>query len=97
MWRGKPQEVDHRIDVFSLGATIFRVLAGRVPFEGRTRVDVLLAATRGPRPSLHAARPDLPREVDAWVERALAIAPEARHPGVRALWSELSPLLFRPG
>ncbi|MCC6556550.1 MAG: serine/threonine protein kinase [Polyangiaceae bacterium] len=93
VWRGKPQEVDQRIDVFSLGATLFRTLAGRLPFEGRTRIDVLLAATRGPRPSLRAHRPDLPPEADAWVARALAIAPDARYPDVRRLWADLAPLL----
>jgi serine/threonine-protein kinase len=95
VWRGKPQEVDHRIDVFSLGATLYRVLGGRVPFVGRTRVDVLVAATRGPRPSLYALRPDLPPEVDAWVERALAIRADARYPDVRSLWQPLHALLSR--
>jgi eukaryotic-like serine/threonine-protein kinase len=93
VWRGKPQEVDHRIDIYSLGATLFRAIAGRVPIQGRTRVDILLASTRGPRPSLHALRSDLPAEVDAWVARALAIAPEARYQDVRTLWRDLSALL----
>lgn len=93
VWRGRPQEIDHRIDVYSLGAVLFRVLAGRVPFQGASRVDLLLACTRGPRPSLHAARPDLPHEVDAWVELALAISPDARFRSVRALWNALAPLL----
>jgi serine/threonine-protein kinase len=97
VWRGKPQEVDHRIDVYSLGAMLFRTLAGRVPFVGQTRVDVLLASTRGPRPSLHALRSDLSAEVDAWVARALAIAPDARYQDVRTLWSDLSALLGRAG
>ncbi|WP_438005507.1 serine/threonine-protein kinase [Sorangium sp. So ce321] len=95
VWKGRPQEIDHRIDIYSLGAVLFRVLAGRVPFSGASRVDILLAAARGPRPSLYAVRPDLPPEVDAWVARALAVAPEERFQDVRALWSALGPLLER--
>ncbi|WP_437925766.1 serine/threonine-protein kinase [Sorangium sp. So ce291] len=95
VWKGRPQEIDHRIDIYSLGAVLFRVLAGRVPFSGASRVDILLAAARGPRPSLHAFRPDLPPEVDAWVARALAVVPEERFQDVRALWSALGPLLER--
>ncbi|KYG10166.1 protein kinase [Sorangium cellulosum] len=95
VWKGRPQEIDHRIDIYSLGAVIFRALAGRVPFAGASRVDILLAAARGPRPSLHAFRPDLPPEVDAWVARALAVIPEERFQDVRALWSALEPLLDR--
>ncbi|WP_437810210.1 serine/threonine-protein kinase [Sorangium sp. So ce1078] len=93
VWKGRPQEIDHRIDVYSLGAVLFRVLAGRVPFSGASRVDILLAAARGPRPSLRALRPDLPPEVDAWVAKALAVVPEERFQDVRALWSALEPLL----
>ncbi|AUX36473.1 MULTISPECIES: serine/threonine-protein kinase [Sorangium] len=95
VWKGRPQEIDHRIDIYSLGAVLFRALAGRVPFAGASRVDILLAAARGPRPSLHAFRPDLPPEVDAWVARALAVVPEERFQDVRALWSALEPLLDR--
>ncbi|XXY53741.1 serine/threonine-protein kinase [Sorangium sp. So ce269] len=95
VWKGRPQEIDHRIDIYSLGAVVFRVLAGRVPFVGASRVDILLAAARGPRPSLYAVRPDLPPEVDAWVARALAVVPEERFQDVRALWSALGPLLER--
>ncbi|WP_437598000.1 serine/threonine-protein kinase [Sorangium sp. So ce590] len=93
VWKGRPQEIDHRIDIYSLGAVLFRVLAGRVPFSGASRVDILLAAARGPRPSLYALRPDLPPEIDAWVARALAVVPEERFQDVRALWSALGPLL----
>ncbi|WP_437315300.1 serine/threonine-protein kinase [Sorangium sp. So ce385] len=95
VWKGRPQEIDHRIDIYSLGAVLFRALAGRLPFAGASRVDILLAAARGPRPSLHAFRPDLPPEVDAWVARALAVIPEERFQDVRALWSALEPLLDR--
>ncbi|WP_437588006.1 serine/threonine-protein kinase [Sorangium sp. So ce1000] len=95
VWKGRPQEIDHRIDIYSLGAVLFRVLAGRVPFAGASRVDILLAAARGPRPSLHALRPDLPPEVDAWIARALAVVPEERFQDVRALWSALGPILDR--
>ncbi|WP_437481125.1 serine/threonine-protein kinase [Sorangium sp. So ce1014] len=93
VWKGRPQEIDHRIDIYSLGAVLFRALAGRVPFSGASRVDILLAAARGPRPSLYALRPDLPPEIDAWVARALAVVPEERFQDVRALWSALGPLL----
>jgi serine/threonine-protein kinase len=86
VWRGKPQELDVRIDVYSLGAVIFRALAGQVPFSGKGTMQLLLAVTRGKRPSLHALRPDLPASIDAWVERALAVLPSERFASVRELW-----------
>ena len=43
--------------------------------------------TTGARPSLCKFRPDLPAEVDGWVELALALDREQRFANVRALWT----------
>jgi serine/threonine-protein kinase len=94
-WRGKPQELDQRIDVYSLGAVIFRALAGQVPFPEKAVMQLLLAVTRSKRPSLTAKRPDLPPAVDPWVERALAASPADRFQTVRDLWSALLDALGR--
>ena len=88
-WRGEPTKLDHRIDVYSFGAIVYRVLAGRVPFEYADLMELLQRVTRGKRPSLHAARPDLPDDVDGWVEMALAVDPELRFTRVRAMWTAL--------
>ena len=52
-------------------------------------MDLVVACVSGPRPSLHARRPELPEGVDGWVARALAIAPEDRFQDIRALWGAL--------
>lgn len=88
-WKGKTQLLDQRIDVYSLAAVIFRALTGSAPFAAEDVRDVLLKATRGERPSLHALRPDLHPNVDEWVKQALAIEPEERFTGVRAMWRAL--------
>ena len=94
-WAGRPQDIDQRIDVYTLGVVIFRVLGGRVPFQGKKMYDLILSVTRGPRPSLHALRPDLPPSVDQWVEQALASSRDQRFPTVRSLWSSLGAHLQR--
>lgn len=94
-WAGRPHELDHRIDVYTLGVVIFRALAGRVPFHSKKMYDLILSVTRGPRPSLHAVRPDLPAEIDRWVEKALASSREDRFQSVRSLWKTLGQVLGR--
>ncbi len=96
-WKGNPMELDHRIDVYSLGILVFRALAGRVPHKSRGMVDMLEWALRGERPSLHALRPDLPPEIDDWVQKSLAIDPDARYQDVRSMWSGLERLFAQPG
>ncbi|EYF06884.1 serine/threonine-protein kinase [Chondromyces apiculatus] len=93
VWMGKPHELDHRLDVYSLGAVIFRALAGRPPFQADTRIDLVIACMHGPRPSLRTHRPDLPEGVNAWVERALATSRDARFQDVGALWQALLDVL----
>ncbi len=57
--------------------------------------DLILSVTRGPRPSLHALRPDLPPDIDRWVEKALASNREERFQGVQSLWRTLGLVLDR--
>jgi serine/threonine-protein kinase len=81
--------LDHRIDVYSFGAIIFRALAGRVPFPVKSMREKLDAAKTAPRPSLHAIRPDLAPSIDPWVQRALAIDRNERFDRVRSMWDTL--------
>jgi serine/threonine-protein kinase len=89
VWRGNPRALDHRIDVYSLGAIAYRALADKVPFGGSSLVEKFQLATAGERPSLWRERPDLPEEIDKWVAQALAIDPELRFQKVRGMWNAL--------
>ena len=96
VWRGNPRVLDHRIDVYSLGAITFRALSGNVPFAGRSLIEKFQLATTGERPTLHADRPDLPPEIDTWVAQALAIDPDMRFHQVRGMWNALRAVLGVP-
>jgi eukaryotic-like serine/threonine-protein kinase len=87
VWRAQP--FDHRIDVYSFAAVIYRTFAGHPPFSGDSLVDVLMAATMGKRPKLSPLRPELPPAVDEWVERALAINADERYPYISSMWNDL--------
>lgn len=89
VWAGAPEAIDHRVDIYSLGAIVFRALAGRVPFPGDTLKQKLDKVTGGKRPSLHELRPELPREVDDWVRQVLAVEPSGRFWRIRAMHAAL--------
>ncbi|MBI4702974.1 MAG: serine/threonine protein kinase [Deltaproteobacteria bacterium] len=95
VWRAKP--FDHRIDVYSFAAVIYRALAGHPPFKAGSMLDILLAATEGPRPRLAPLRPELSPRVDAWLATALAIDPDHRYPYVSSMWNELIRIVQESG
>ncbi|HLV64251.1 MAG TPA: sigma 54-interacting transcriptional regulator, partial [Polyangiaceae bacterium] len=69
--------VDARADVWSVGATLFRLASGRPVHEG-TPEEQRTKTHREPARSLAAVAPDLPPDLIAIVDRALMLDPEDR-------------------
>jgi serine/threonine-protein kinase len=91
------KRVDHRSDLWSLGAVAYQCLSGRVPFHAESLGALCLAIARGEFAPLSQYRPDLPREVDAWIGRALAVDPEARFASAQEMAGALRALVARAG
>ncbi len=72
------RELDGRADVFSLGAVLFKCLAGRAPFEGTSVMAVLTKVVLEEPPRLRELRPDVPAALDDLVARMLQKDPERR-------------------
>lgn len=81
---------DARSDIWSLGAVLFALLAGRSPFERRYLSETCGAILCGDVPELRAVRPDVPRSLAAVVSRCLASDPERRFQSMRELAAELA-------
>ncbi len=70
--------MDGRSDQFSLAVVAFELLAGVAPFRSESLAGIAHAIVYGARPSARGANPELPRSVDAVLERALSIKAEDR-------------------
>src|SRR5262249_46651524 len=81
--------VDARTDVYALGATLFRLLTGRPPFEGDNPLFVIAKHCNDPPPPVRALNPDASEAVCQVVEKCLAKAPEARYADAAALLRDL--------
>ena len=53
------QRVDHRADIYSLGATLFHALTGQFPFQGESTNDMILARLDRSPPDPRSYRPTL--------------------------------------
>ena len=77
--------LDHRCDLYSLGALAYMLLTGHPPFEGENSADVMTSQVRDPVPSLRLSRPDVPGDLERVVLRCLAKWPERRYPDASSL------------
>ncbi len=87
------KDVDERSDQYSLGALLFELLTGEVPYEGEGMVAVALKHVHDPVPSVRTRRPEVSPEVDALVRRAMAKRPEDRFPTLDDFIAELDACL----
>jgi serine/threonine protein kinase len=86
-----PDGVDPRADVYCMGGILYALLTGKAPHQGRTPLLRLMAASHG-----RIAPPDPVRSPPALVRiamKALARAPQDRHPSMGALKADLAAFL----
>lgn len=86
--------VDIRADLYSLGATLYKLLTGRAPFEGpqynSTMKKLTALATQMAQP-VRELRPDIPEALAAIVHQLLAKSPNDRPPTPRIVAEQIAP------
>ncbi len=99
---GQLTTVDHRTDVFSLGATLYECLTLRRPFEGDTSQQVLEQVISAEPPDPQKLRSRVPWELSVICSKSLEKRPEARFSSMGKLaadlrrWLANEPITARP-
>jgi serine/threonine-protein kinase len=86
------RSADTRSDLYSVAAVLFEMLTGNPPFEGETAVDIVVKHMNDKVPSICRVRPELPREVDLFMQKAMAKAPADRYSTPREFISAIEQL-----
>ncbi len=90
--QARGEKTDVRSDMYSLGATLYRLLSGLTPFEGATTRDILRGHFLDQPKPLGELVPDLPPALVALVERLLRKKPDERYPSAKVLLDEIERL-----
>ncbi|MCZ4549119.1 serine/threonine-protein kinase [Gordonia rubripertincta] len=93
----KGQQVDPRTDQYSLAATTFHLIAGRVPFKGESTADVITGHLSKPVPKLSELVPSVPPAVDSVIAKAMAKEADDRFANCRQFTDALQSAFRQSG
>src|SRR5207249_10902705 len=74
------KRADERSDLYALGATLYHLLTGEVPFPGNSPLEILEKKDTGVYLPARFINPDVPEALERILARMLARAPEDRYP-----------------
>jgi hypothetical protein len=86
---GRARDVGRRTDVYSLGALLYRLLAGRPPFRADTPLDTLVQVLEQEPTPVRQLNPAAPRDLETVAHRCLRKAPAERYASAAELADDL--------
>jgi serine/threonine protein kinase len=91
----QPGSISPATDVYTLGLVLFEMIAGRVPFVGRSAAETRLLQLSQPVPNLRPLRGEALPELQSLIEQALSKHPSLRFPDMRGFGAAIESLQER--
>jgi serine/threonine protein kinase len=90
-------QIDHRVDLYALGATAYQLLAGHAPLAGRTMAQVMSAKLAGAIPDLRSLAAGVSAESARLVRTLLEVEPDKRPADYEQLIAQVDTLIANVG
>ena len=87
--QARGEDLDGRCDLFSFGCVLYRMVTGRLPFQGPTMLAVLAAVTSEEPAEIRSINPEVPPSLADLIHRLLAKNPADRPRSARVVFEEL--------
>ena len=72
------RDLDTRVDLYSVGASLYYVLTGQFPYNGKNTIDIIQKHINEPTPNPAALRPDIPAWLAGAVQKLMSKKPQDR-------------------
>src|ERR1043166_4558370 len=85
----EPKDAGAKADVYSAGVVLYEMVTGQLPFNSRSLPKLIDAIYRGDKPAPSAVRPEIDRELEAIVLKAMQPRMENRYDSAREFFEAL--------